>query len=210
MSFNGERSGEDTPRRWRLSAAALKSAPLSKWFGALLGLAVGGYLWFATPDIGLEPSGTKLLGLISLTLIFWVFRTLPDYGVALVFAMIVILTKLESAPTVMGGFASTTWFMTLGVLGLGAAITGCGSILSLVAPSGAALPAEFSLADHRHRYHGRGGHGADPAADRAHRDHQPNAGQSVRKSRLQNAVEGIHRTYSSRAFSAWANWDFYF
>ena len=126
VSFNGERSGADTPRRWRLSAAALKSAPLSKWFGALLGLAVGGYLWFATPDIGLEPSGTKLLGLISLTLIFWVFRTLPDYGVALVFAMTVILTKLESAPTVMGGFASTTWFMTLGVLGLGAAITGCG------------------------------------------------------------------------------------
>ena len=126
VSFNGERSGEDMPPRWQLSASALQSAPLSKWFGAVLGLGVGGYLWFATPDIGLEPSGTKLLGLISLTLIFWVFRTLPDYGVALVFAMAVILTKLESAPTVMGGFASTTWFMTLGVLGLGAAITGCG------------------------------------------------------------------------------------
>ena len=40
--------------------------------------------------------------------------------------MVIILTKLESAQTVMGGFASTTWFMTLGVLGLGAAITGSG------------------------------------------------------------------------------------
>ena len=126
VTFDGERGSEVASRRWRFSAAALKSAPLSKWFGALLGFGVGGYLWFATPDIGLEPSGTKLLGLIALTLIFWVFRTLPDYGVALMFAMIVILTKLESAPTVMGGFASTTWFMTLGVLGLGAAITGSG------------------------------------------------------------------------------------
>lgn len=125
-SFNGEHSGDAAAHRWQLSAAALQSAPLSKWFGAVLGLSVGGYLWFATPEIGLEPSGTKLLGLISLTLIFWVFRTMPDYGVALVFAMAVILTKLESAATVMGGFASTTWFMTLGVLGLGAAITGCG------------------------------------------------------------------------------------
>ena len=124
--FTDGRSFESASRRWRISPAALQSAPLSKWFGAVLGLGVGGYLWFATPDIGLEPSGTKLLGLITLTLIFWVFRTLPDYGVALVFAMAVILTKLESAPTVMGGFASTTWFMTLGVLGLGAAITGCG------------------------------------------------------------------------------------
>ncbi|HYJ14363.1 MAG TPA: cyclic nucleotide-binding domain-containing protein, partial [Candidatus Limnocylindria bacterium] len=126
LTFDGEGSSAVASRRWRFSAAALKSATLSKWFGALLGLGVGGYLWFATPEIGLEPSGTKLLGLIALTLIFWVFRTLPDYGVALMFAMIVILTKLESATTVMGGFASTTWFMTLGVLGLGAAITGSG------------------------------------------------------------------------------------
>ena len=58
VSFNGERTGDDAPRRWQLSASALQSAPISKWFGALLGLGVGGYLWFGTPDIGLEPSGT--------------------------------------------------------------------------------------------------------------------------------------------------------
>ena len=126
LMLDGERSGAVSSRRWRLSAAALKSAPLSKWFGAILGLGVGGFLWFGQPGHRLGALGTKLLGFIALTLIFWVFRALPDYGVALVFAMIVILTKLESAQTVMGGFASTTWFMTLGVLGLGAAITGSG------------------------------------------------------------------------------------
>ena len=106
--------------------AFLGSSSIGKWFGAILGLTVGAFLWFGQPDIGLDSTATKLLGLISATLIFWVFRALPDYGVALIFAMIVILTKLESAQTVMGGFASTTWFMTLGVLGLGAAITGSG------------------------------------------------------------------------------------
>ncbi|HWH76223.1 MAG TPA: anion permease, partial [Candidatus Binatus sp.] len=111
--------------RW-LKLAALRSSSASKWFGALFGLVVGGYLWFGQPDIGLDAAATKLLGLISCTLIFWVFRSLPDYGVALAFGMIIILTKLESAQVVMGGFASTTWFMTLGVLGLGAAITGSG------------------------------------------------------------------------------------
>ena len=110
-------------RSWH---AYLGSPSSSKWFGAILGLTIGGFLWFGQPDIGLDASAIKLLGLISATLIFWVFRTLPDYGVALIFAMIVILTKLESPQTVMGGFASTTWFMTLGVLGLGAAITGSG------------------------------------------------------------------------------------
>ena len=112
--------------RGGLPLPLFRSPSASKWFGAMLGLGVGLYLWFWQPDLGLEPSAVKLLGLISLTLIFWVFRVLPDYGVALVFAMVIILTKLESAPTVMGGFASTTWFMTLGVLGLGAAITGSG------------------------------------------------------------------------------------
>jgi anion transporter len=108
---------------WR---SILAAPSFSKWFGAVLGLAVGGWLWFGQPSIGLDPQATKLLGLIAATLIFWVFRVLPDYGVALVFGMVIILTKLESAETVMGGFASTTWFMTLGVLGLGAAITGSG------------------------------------------------------------------------------------
>ena len=121
-------SGTSSPRnllgsRWN---ALLRSSSFSKWLGAVLGLAVGGYLWFGQPDIGLDNTATKLLGLISATLIFWVFRALPDYGVALGFAMVIILTKLETAQTVMGGFASTTWFMTLGVLGLGAAITGSG------------------------------------------------------------------------------------
>ena len=110
----------------RFREVLFRSSAISRWFGAVLGLSVGAYLWFGEPEIGLEPAATKLLGLIATTLIFWVFRVLPDYGVALLFAMIVILTKLETAPTVMGGFASTTWFMTLGVLGLGAAITGSG------------------------------------------------------------------------------------
>ena len=120
-------SGTAPPlRRLRLWHELLGSSSTGKWLGAVLGLAVGFFLWFGQLDIGLDSSATKLLGLISATLIFWVFRALPDYGVALIFAMIVILTKLESAQTVMGGFASTTWFMTLGVLGLGAAITGSG------------------------------------------------------------------------------------
>ncbi len=123
LSDSGGRTLRIGLRSW---SPWLRSSSLSKWFGALLGLAVGGFLWFGQPDIGLDPSATKLLGLISATLTFWVFRSLPDYGVALAFAMIIILTRLESPQTVMGGFASTTWFMTLGVLGLGAAITGCG------------------------------------------------------------------------------------
>lgn len=103
-----------------------QKASLSRWTGGLLGLAVWAYLWFWTPDIGLELEATKLLALLCLTLIYWVFWVLPDYGVALMFALALILTNLGSADVVLGGFASTTWFMTLGVLGLGAAITSSG------------------------------------------------------------------------------------
>jgi anion transporter len=99
---------------------------LSRWIGGVLGLAVWSYLWFWTPDIGLDAGATKLLGLLSLTLIYWVFWVFPDYGVALIFALGLILTHLARAEVVLGGFASTTWFMTLGVLALGAAITSSG------------------------------------------------------------------------------------
>jgi len=50
----------------------------------------------------------------------------PDYGVALIFALGLILSGLAKPDIVLGGFASSSWFMTLGVLGLGVAITSCG------------------------------------------------------------------------------------
>ena len=103
-----------------------RDSSVSRLMGGILGLAVWSYLWFWTPDIGLDAGATKLLGLLSLTLIYWVFWVFPDYGVALIFALGLILTHLARAEVVLGGFASTTWFMTLGVLGLGAAITSSG------------------------------------------------------------------------------------
>jgi anion transporter len=103
-----------------------KKSSLSRWFGGIFGFAVWAYLWFWQPNIGLEPQSTKLLGMLCMTLIYWVFWVFPDYGVALMFALGLILANLAKADTVLGGFASTTWFMTLGVLALGAAITGSG------------------------------------------------------------------------------------
>jgi len=122
-------SGDKT--KLRLSFDSLltlfrQKSSVSRWFGGILGFGVWAYLWFWQPNIGLELQSTKLLGLLCMTLIYWVFWVFPDYGVALMFALGLILANLAKADTVLGGFASTTWFMTLGVLGLGAAITGSG------------------------------------------------------------------------------------
>src|SRR5262245_35103746 len=110
--------------QWVLdSVRLLRDLCTSQWLGALLGLAVWAYLWFWTPNVGLERAATKQLALLALTLIYWVFWVFPDYGVALIFALGLILTGLAKPEVVLSGFASTSWFMTLGVLGLGAAIT---------------------------------------------------------------------------------------
>jgi anion transporter len=106
--------------------AGLEGLELGRWTGALLGVGVWCYLWFVTPDIGLEPAATKQLAFIALTLIFWMFRVFPEYGVALLFAIGMIISGLGQPETVLGGFANSSWFMTLGVLGLGAAITSSG------------------------------------------------------------------------------------
>jgi len=107
-------------------ASAREKFAIGSWLGGAIGAGLWGYLWFFTPDIGLSPSATKQLAILLFTLVYWVFRVLPDYGVALIFALGFILTGLANPEVVLGGFASTTWFMTLGVLGLGAAITSTG------------------------------------------------------------------------------------
>jgi anion transporter len=116
--------------RWARAYAAVSGfrsrASIGRWVGGILGVGLWAYLWFAQPDLGLDPDATKVLGLLTLTLIFWAFWVFPDYGVALIFVLGLILTGLSSPEEALGGFASTTFFMTLGVLGLGAAITSSG------------------------------------------------------------------------------------
>jgi anion transporter len=116
--------------RWTRAYAALAGfrgrASMGRWIGGVLGVGLWAYLWFVQPDVGLDPSATKVLGLLALTLVFWAFWVFPDYGVALIFVLGLVLAGLSSPEEAFGGFASTTWFMTLGVLGLGAAITSSG------------------------------------------------------------------------------------
>ena len=109
-----------------LTSLCYEGKTTTRWIGGIMGLGVWAYLWFFSPDIGLPPAATKQLGLLSLTFIYWVFWVFPDYGVALLFALGFILTGFAKPEVVLGGFASSTWFMTLGVLGLGAAITSTG------------------------------------------------------------------------------------
>ncbi|HEY3041711.1 MAG TPA: SLC13 family permease [Pyrinomonadaceae bacterium] len=108
------------------AAVYAQTSSIKRSSGAVLGIAVWAYLWFAKPDIGLQPIALKQLAFLSLALVFWVFWVLPEHGVALIFALGLILYNLESPDLVLSGFSSSTWFMSLGVLGLGAAITGSG------------------------------------------------------------------------------------
>lgn len=116
----------NTFRASKYFLGALDKSDLGRWTGALLGVTVWSYLWFASPNIGLEPLATKQLAFLALTLIFWMFRVFPEYGVALLFAIGMIISGLAQPEAVLSGFSSSSWFMTLGVLGLGAAITSSG------------------------------------------------------------------------------------
>ena len=122
-----EPTADTKARNWRrLLSVFYEGKTATRWIGGMIGLGVWAYLWFFSPEIGLPPAATKQLGLLLLTFIYWVFWVFPDYGVALLFALSFILTGFAQPEVVLGGFASSTWFMTLGVLGLGAAITSTG------------------------------------------------------------------------------------
>jgi hypothetical protein len=103
-----------------------QKSSLARLFGAVLGLVVWAYLWFRQPDIGLDPQATKLLGLLCLTLIYWIFWVFPDYGVALIFALGLILSGVGKADVVLGGFARHNVVYDFGSAGSGCGVTGSG------------------------------------------------------------------------------------
>jgi anion transporter len=109
-----------------LASRFFQKSSLSRWIGGILGVSVWAYLWFAPLAIDLEPNAVKQLALLCMALFFWSFWVLPEHGTALLLAVGYILTGLSPPESVLSGFASTTWFMSLGALGLGAAITASG------------------------------------------------------------------------------------
>jgi len=102
--------------------------------GVLLALAVAGLVLYLPPS-GLEPRAVRFLAVLAGGTVLWAWGSFPDYVVALVMGIAWVLWRVAPTATVFAGFASSTWFLMLGILGLAAALARSGLLyrITLVA-----------------------------------------------------------------------------
>ena len=107
-------------------AAPTLTGGSARWaIGLALAVAVGvAVLW--VPPGGLEPRAVRFLAVLAAGTVLWAWGSLPDYVVALGMGIAWVLLRVAPTATAFGGFATSTWFLMLGVLGLGAALARSG------------------------------------------------------------------------------------
>ena len=102
--------------------------------GALLALAVGVLVLWLPPG-GLEPRAVRFLAVLAAGTVLWAWGSFPDYVVALGMGIAWVLLRVAPTATAFAGFATSTWFLMLGILGLAAALARSGLLyrITLVA-----------------------------------------------------------------------------
>lgn len=116
-------------------AAAPRTGGSARWaIGLTLAVAIGAVVLWIPPG-GLEPRAVRFLAVLAAGTVLWAWGSFPDYVVALGMGIAWVLLRVAPTATAFGGFATSTWFLMLGVLGLGAALARSGLLyrITLVA-----------------------------------------------------------------------------
>jgi divalent anion:Na+ symporter, DASS family len=118
----------------------------SQWriAGAAIALGVPFGLWWIGPPAGMSVPGWHTSLTIIGAALAWLFEPVPDFVTAL--AMLISWGLLRLAPLSMAfaGFSSSSWFVALGAMGIGVAMTRSGLFLRLILFVLKILPAQYS------------------------------------------------------------------
>jgi DASS family divalent anion:Na+ symporter len=106
----------------------------------VLGMAVA----FMTPPDGLTPQAMWALGIILWAVTCWIFEVAPDYVVAVAMCTLWTLFKCVPFKTAFASFSDTTWWLLLGALGMGAAVSKSGLLKRLSLWMMTIFPATFN------------------------------------------------------------------
>ncbi len=134
-----------TPRAGlRTSTAALASGGAAwRYAGLLLALFVVTFLLWL-PPAGLEPRAARFLAVLAGGTILWAWGSFPDYVVALGMGIAWVLLRVAPTGIAFGGFATSTWFLMLGILGLAAALARSGLLYRITLVAVRRFPPTFA------------------------------------------------------------------
>ncbi len=115
------------------SLGAPRVAPPPSWriIGGALALALPLALWPLMPPSGLSPQGWHVSLIVFGGAVAWLFQTVPDFVVALAVATLWGVTGLAPISLAFAGFASPSWVLAFGAIGLAAAMARSGLLFRL-------------------------------------------------------------------------------
>lgn len=102
-----------------------------KALGGILGIICGLLIATQTPPTGLSIQSMWGLGIVAWAIIYWIFNVLPEYVVALLMCSAWVVFNVVPFNIAFEQFSSTTWWLLLSALGIGAAVNGSGLIKRL-------------------------------------------------------------------------------
>ncbi|MCX5835036.1 MAG: SLC13 family permease [Deltaproteobacteria bacterium] len=94
--------------------------------GSCLGVILGITIAFITPPEGLTPQAMHGLGILLWAVTCWVFEVAPDYVIAIAMCTLWVLFQCVQFKTAFATFSDTTWWLLIGAMGMGVAVSKSG------------------------------------------------------------------------------------
>lgn len=110
----------------------------------LAGVLTGLVIALLEPPDGLNAGAMQGFGIIITAIIWWVFSVFPEYVTAILMCVFFVLLGLVDFTTVFQSFSGTTWWLLVGAMGLGAAITKSGLLVRFAFQVMRLFPRTFS------------------------------------------------------------------
>jgi CRP-like cAMP-binding protein/di/tricarboxylate transporter len=125
----------------RLRERALPVRPLL----ALGVLALAAMAWSLPVSAGLSPAGLHVLVTVGALVLLGFLDVLPNHLLALVLIAVWVVTGIAPAEVAASGFASSTWFLLLASMAIGAAVARSGLLYRGAVELVRRLPASFRI-----------------------------------------------------------------
>jgi len=104
---------------------------LKQMIGGIAAIVLGMAVALATPPDGLTPQAMWTLGIIIWAVTCWIFEVAPDYVVAVAMCTLWALFKCVPFKTAFASFSDASWWLLLGALGMGTAVSKSGLLKRL-------------------------------------------------------------------------------
>jgi len=117
----------------------------SKWLVMLLAFAIGWGLWQLSPPAPLDESGMHFLATMAVAVILWSFGFIDDYIVAILLLLVWVISGIVPSEIALAGFAKSSWFFVIGVLGIGAAVINSGLLYRVALQVLRRIPPEYKI-----------------------------------------------------------------